>query len=226
MKIKVQNLKAKQDIIEADLSELQIVEEDDHMHSAHFIIKNSKGWELGRYLTKEMAQKVFKDMSLYFDHRNIENTYFEMPQINDNRLMREFSCFMKSKDFKEEDTGRTRRISYLCVMKPEYKEFLWEDIIIKENSKEFDLFDGVEMSKEDKEYFTLQKQVSKLMTFIISERVKQNISRKDFAKAIGVSVRQLQNYENFKSVPKVDVLLKMLNILGFIMEIVPKEKYL
>lgn len=85
--------------------------------------------------------------------------------------------------------------------------------------KGFDLFEGIELTDEEKEYFEVNKEASDIMIEIIKKRTELKIAKKDFAKKVGISQRQLLNYETFETTPKLDVLIKMLKVLGLKLEI-------
>lgn len=85
--------------------------------------------------------------------------------------------------------------------------------------KRFDLFEDIDLTNEEREYFEVNKEASDIMIEIIKKRIELKIAKKDFAKMIGISQRQLLNYENFETTPKLDILIKMLRIVGLKLEI-------
>lgn len=64
----------------------------------------------------------------------------------------------------------------------------------------------------------------KIITLIIKEQKKQGLNLHDMAKLSGVSVKHICNIKNRKTVPSLEILNKIAEPLGIIIDVRAKKK--
>lgn len=83
---------------------------------------------------------------------------------------------------------------------------------------------NLELTKEEKEYFKLQEQVSNLLIEIIERRIDLKMSQRDLAQKCGIKQPMIARIERMDAIPRIDTLIKMCNALGLEITIKPSNK--
>ncbi len=81
-------------------------------------------------------------------------------------------------------------------------------------TKEFDLFNNIDLSDADKEYFKFSDMVNEIIIQLITRRINLNISQRDLAKITGIKQPMIARIEKFDSIPRLDTIVKMAYALG------------
>jgi transcriptional regulator with XRE-family HTH domain len=79
----------------------------------------------------------------------------------------------------------------------------------KMNNNKFDLFEDVELTKEDQEFFKYSSLVDDIIIKLISRRLELNMSQRDLAQKSGIKQPMIARIEKFESVPRLDTIVKM-----------------
>lgn len=91
-------------------------------------------------------------------------------------------------------------------------------------NKQFDIFDGIEFSKEEKEYLLEQEKVSALIISMISRRVELNMTQRDLAEKTGIKQPMIARIERMDSIPRLDTLVKLFTALDLNLTTVIEKK--
>lgn len=83
---------------------------------------------------------------------------------------------------------------------------------------------NLELTKEEKEYFKLQEQVSNLLIEIIERRIDLKMSQRDLAQKCGIKQPMIARIERMDAIPRIDTLIKICNALDLKIEIKPNNK--
>ena len=86
----------------------------------------------------------------------------------------------------------------------------------------FVLFEGINLSEDDKKYFNEQKEVSNYIIKLIKRRIELKMSQRDLAKKAGIKQPMIARIERFDTTPRFDTLLKIANALDLRLDF--KEK--
>lgn len=81
-------------------------------------------------------------------------------------------------------------------------------------TKEFDLFNNIDLSDADKEYFKFSDMVNEIIIQLITRRLSLNMSQRDLAKITGIKQPMIARIEKFDSIPRLDTIVKMAYALG------------
>ncbi|MCR4898002.1 MAG: helix-turn-helix transcriptional regulator [Acholeplasmatales bacterium] len=81
-------------------------------------------------------------------------------------------------------------------------------------TKEFDLFNNIDLSDDDKEYFKYSDMVNEIIIQLITRRLNLNMSQRDLAKITGIKQPMIARIEKFDSIPRLDTIVKMAYALG------------
>ena len=79
---------------------------------------------------------------------------------------------------------------------------------------DFDLFEGIELTEEEKKYFDIQKQISDIVVRLIKKRVELNLSQRDLAELTGIKQPMIARIENMETTPRIDTLVKIATALN------------
>jgi transcriptional regulator with XRE-family HTH domain len=85
--------------------------------------------------------------------------------------------------------------------------------MLKMENNNFDLFEGINLSEDDKKYFNEQKEVSNYIIKLIKRRIELKMSQRDLAKKTGIKQPMIARIERFDTTPRFDTLLKIANAL-------------
>lgn len=91
-------------------------------------------------------------------------------------------------------------------------------------NKQFDIFDGIEFSKEEKEYLLEQEKISALIISMISRRVELNMTQRDLAEKTGIKQPMIARIERMDSIPRLDTLVKLFTALDLNLTTVIEKK--
>lgn len=83
---------------------------------------------------------------------------------------------------------------------------------------------NLELTKEEKEYFELQEQVSHLLIEIIGRRIDLKMSQRDLAQKCEIKQPMIARIERMDAIPRIDTLIKICNALDLKIEIKPNNK--
>lgn len=83
---------------------------------------------------------------------------------------------------------------------------------------------NLELTKEEKEYFKLQEQVSNLLIEIIERRIDLKMSQRDLAQKCEIKQPMIARIERMDAIPRIDTLIKICNALDLKIEIKPNNK--
>ena len=81
-------------------------------------------------------------------------------------------------------------------------------------TKKFNLFENIELSEEDKEYFKFSNMVNEVIIQLITRRIELNMSQRDLAKISGIKQPMIARIEKFDSIPRLDTIVKIAYALG------------
>lgn len=91
-------------------------------------------------------------------------------------------------------------------------------------NKQFDIFDGIEFSKEEKEYLLEQEKISALIISMVSRRVELNMTQRDLAEKTGIKQPMIARIERMDSIPRLDTLVKLFTALDLNLTTVIEKK--
>ena len=91
-------------------------------------------------------------------------------------------------------------------------------------NKQFDIFDGIEFSKEEKEYLLEQEKISALIISMVSRRLELNMTQRDLAEKTGIKQPMIARIERMDSIPRLDTLVKLFTALDLNLTTVIEKK--
>lgn len=80
-------------------------------------------------------------------------------------------------------------------------------------NKQFDLYEGIEFTEEEKKFFSEQEKLSKLIIQMVKRRVELNLSQRDLAKLSGIKQPMIARIERMDSIPRLDTIIKLFDAL-------------
>ena len=86
------------------------------------------------------------------------------------------------------------------------------------------LYEILDLTSEEKEWFLLQEKVSHLLINIIGRRLDLNMSQRDLAEKCGIKQPMIARIERFDATPRIDTLIKICDALGLRIKIEKIEK--
>ena len=89
-------------------------------------------------------------------------------------------------------------------------------------SKEYNLFEDIELTDEERKYFEEQDRISDLIIKLIDKRVKLNLTQRDLAEKTGIKQPMIARIENFSCDPRISTLVKLATALD--LKIMPVEQ--
>lgn len=89
---------------------------------------------------------------------------------------------------------------------------------------EFDLFDGLELTNDEKKELELSDQISKMIIKITEKRIALGMSQRDLANVSGIKQPMIARIEKFAVVPRLDTIIKIANCLDLTFDIKNKVK--
>lgn len=81
-------------------------------------------------------------------------------------------------------------------------------------NKRFDIFDGLELTAEEKDYYDNADKVIDIIAQMVSTRIKLNISQRKLAEMTGIKQPMIARIERYDSIPRLDTLVKIASALG------------
>lgn len=85
---------------------------------------------------------------------------------------------------------------------------------IKMENKNFDLFENIDLTNEDKELFKYSNIVNEIIVQLISRRLDLKLSQRDLSEKTGIKQPMIARIEKFESVPRLDTLVRIATALG------------
>ncbi len=76
------------------------------------------------------------------------------------------------------------------------------------------VYEILDLTPEEKEWFMLQEKVSHLIIDIMDRRYELKMSQRELAKRTGIKQPMIARIERFDATPRIDTLIKMCNALG------------
>lgn len=91
-------------------------------------------------------------------------------------------------------------------------------------NEKFDLFEGIELTSEEKKYFDEQEEVTNIIIKMIKRRIELNMTQRDLAIKTGIKQPMIARIESFESTPRLDTLIKIANALTLKLDFVNTGK--
>ena len=85
---------------------------------------------------------------------------------------------------------------------------------IKMENKNFDLFENIDLTNEDKELFKYSNMVNEIIVQLISRRLDLKLSQRDLSEKTGIKQPMIARIEKFESVPRLDTIVRIATSLG------------
>lgn len=89
----------------------------------------------------------------------------------------------------------------------------------KMKKNEFDLFDGLELTNDEKKELELSDQISKMIIKMTEKRIALGMSQRDLANVSGIKQPMIARIEKFDVVPRLDTIIKIANCLDLTFDI-------
>lgn len=81
-------------------------------------------------------------------------------------------------------------------------------------NKNFDLFENIDLTNEDKELFKYSNMVNEIIVQLISRRLDLKLSQRDLSEKTGIKQPMIARIEKFESVPRLDTIVRIATSLG------------
>ena len=81
-------------------------------------------------------------------------------------------------------------------------------------NKNFDLFENIDLTNEDKELFKYSNIVNEIIVQLISRRLDLKLSQRDLSEKTGIKQPMIARIEKFESVPRLDTVVRIATSLG------------
>ena len=81
-------------------------------------------------------------------------------------------------------------------------------------NKNFDLFENIDLTNEDKELFKYSNMVNEIIVQLISRRLDLKLSQRDLSEKTGIKQPMIARIEKFESVPRLDTVVRIATSLG------------
>ena len=80
-------------------------------------------------------------------------------------------------------------------------------------NKVFDVFEGIDLTSEEIQFYDFKKEVSNYIIELIKRRIELKMSQRDLAEKTGIKQPMIARIESFDTVPRLDTLLKITKAL-------------
>lgn len=77
------------------------------------------------------------------------------------------------------------------------------------SEKKFDLFENINLNKEDEKDFEISNIVAEIVARLVSRRLELGVSQRELAKRTGIKQPMIARIEKFESIPRLDTLVKI-----------------
>ena len=77
------------------------------------------------------------------------------------------------------------------------------------SEKKFDLFEDINLNKEDEKYFEISNIVAEIVARLVSKRLELGVSQRELAKKTDIKQPMIARIEKFESIPRLDTLVKI-----------------
>lgn len=77
------------------------------------------------------------------------------------------------------------------------------------SEKKFDLFEDINLNKEDKKYFEISNIVAEIVARLVSKRLELGVSQRELARRTDIKQPMIARIEKFESIPRLDTLVKI-----------------
>ena len=89
--------------------------------------------------------------------------------------------------------------------------------------KKFDLFEDIELTNEQKEYFKYADMTNEIIVQLINRRLELDITQRKLAEKTGIKQPMIARIERFESIPRIDTVVKIAYALGLTMTFKPQD---
>ncbi len=77
------------------------------------------------------------------------------------------------------------------------------------SEKKFDLFEDINLNKEDEKDFEISNIVAEIVARLVSKRLELGVSQRELAKRTDIKQPMIARIEKFESIPRLDTLVKI-----------------
>ena len=77
------------------------------------------------------------------------------------------------------------------------------------SEKKFDLFENINLNKEDEKDFEISNIVAEIVARLVSKRLELGVSQRELAKRTDIKQPMIARIEKFESIPRLDTLVKI-----------------
>ncbi len=77
------------------------------------------------------------------------------------------------------------------------------------SEKKFDLFEDINLNKENEKYFEISNIVAEIVARLVSKRLELGVSQRELAKRTDIKQPMIARIEKFESIPRLDTLVKI-----------------
>ena len=77
------------------------------------------------------------------------------------------------------------------------------------SEKKFDLFENINLNKEDEKDFEISNIVAEIVARLVSKRLELGVSQRELAKKTDIKQPMIARIEKFESIPRLDTLVKI-----------------
>ena len=89
--------------------------------------------------------------------------------------------------------------------------------------KKFDLFEDIELTNEQKEYFKYADMTNEIIVQLINRRLELAITQRKLAEKTGIKQPMIARIERFESITRIDTVVKIAYALGLTMTFKPQN---